>query len=386
MKRKICVVTGTRAEFGLMFWILKELQNDKDIELQIVVTGMHLSPEFGNTYKDIEKNGFEITKKIELLLSSDSEVGISKSMGLGLISFSECFQDLAPNIIVLLGDRFEIFSCAAAAMIAKIPIAHIHGGESTEGLIDEPIRHAITKMSHIHFAATEKYRNRIIQLGEQPERVFNFGSPGIDNIYKLNLIESKSNFEREINFKLGQFSVMVTFHPVTLDDNSAQNQFQALLDSLLHFENLKIIFTKPNADTNGRIIIEMIDTFVNLYPDKCCSFISLGQIRYLSALKYVNLVIGNSSSGLTEAPSFKIPTINIGDRQRGRIKASSVIDCDSNKRDIISAINVAVSYEFQQKIKNTKNPYGIAGASEKIVQTMKNISLKEIIKKEFYQL
>lgn len=386
MKRKICVVTGTRAEFGLMFWILKELQNDKDIELQIVVTGMHLSPEFGNTYKDIEKNGFEITKKIELLLSSDSEVGISKSMGLGLISFSECFQDLAPNIIVLLGDRFEIFSCAAAAMIAKIPIAHIHGGESTEGLIDEPIRHAITKMSHIHFAATDNYRNRIIQLGEQPARVFNFGSPGIDNIYKLNLIESKLKFEEEINFKLGHFSALVTFHPVTLDNNSAQEQFQELLNAILYFEDLKVIITKPNADTNGRIIIEMIDAFVNEHPKRCCSFITMGQIRYLTALKYVNLVLGNSSSGLTEAPSFKVPTINIGDRQRGRIKAATVLDCDSKKDNIIIAIKEALSIEFQEKIKDTQNPYGIAGASEKIVQTLRTIPLKDIIKKEFYQL
>lgn len=386
MKRKICVVTGTRAEFGLMFWILKMLQADQDIDLQIIATGMHLSPEFGNTYKVIEENGFEITKKVEMLLSSDTEVGISKSMGLGMISFSECFEDLSPEIIVVLGDRFEIFSCVAAAMIAKIPIAHIHGGESTEGLIDEPIRHAITKMSHIHFAATEKYRQRIIQLGEQPENVFNFGSPGIDNVYKLNLIDSKTNFEEQIDFKLGDFSAIVTFHPVTLDDNSAKQQFQELLDSLWHFQDLKVIFTKPNADTNGRVIIEMIDHIVSKYPDRFCAYTSLGQIRYLSALKFVDLVIGNSSSGLIEAPSFKVPTINIGDRQRGRIKADSVIDCEPNKNEIISAINAAISDDFQDKIKHTINPYGMSGASENIVNTLKSINLTHIIKKKFYQL
>lgn len=382
MNRKICVITGTRAEYGLMYWLMKAIQNDENLILQIVITGMHLSPEFGLTYRDIVKAGFVINKKVEILLSSDTSVGISKSMGLAQISFSEVFHELKPDIIVVLGDRFEIFSVVATAMIARIPVAHLHGGESTEGLIDEPIRHSITKMSHLHFTATDQYRRRVIQLGEQPTRVFNVGTPGLDNIYKLNLL-SREDFEDAINFKLNKKNIIVTFHPVTLENSTASKQFSELLLAIDELENTSIIFTKPNADTNGRIIIEMIDKYVSVNNHKACSFISLGQIRYLSALQYVDVIVGNSSSGLTEAPSFKIATINIGDRQKGRIKSDSVIDCLPLKSKIIEALDTAYSPSFKEKLKFVSNKYGKGGASNKIKNILKTVDLTNIIKKKF---
>ncbi len=384
-KRRIAVLTGTRADFGLLFWLIKTIHEDEDLALQLIVTGMHLSPEFDFTFREIEKAGFPITEKVEILLSSDSEIGISKSMGLGMISISEAYQRLCPNIIVILGDRFEAFAAAAAAMIAKIPIAHIHGGEATEGLIDEPIRHSITKMSHLHFTATEKYRQRVIQLGEQPERVFNVGTPGLDNISNLKLL-SKQDFEDSIKFKIGYPTFLVTFHPVTLEENTASIQFQELLNALNHYPNAKIIFTKPNADTNGRVIIKLIDNYASLHPTQSIAFSSLGQLRYLSALALVNAVIGNSSSGLIEAPSFNVATINIGERQKGRIKADSVIDCKPNENSIVSAINLALSNDFQSKIKRVVNPYGKGGASEKIKTILKSYQLNNILKKSFYDI
>jgi len=258
--RKICVVTGTRAEYGLLFWLMKEIEKDDDLELQVVVTGMHLSPEFGLTYKEIEKK-FKIDKKIEMLLSSDTAVGISKSMGLAQISFAEAYEELRPDILVVLGDRYEIFSAASAAMIARIPIAHLHGGETTEGSFDEPIRHSITKMSHVHFTATEEYKNRVIQLGEHPRTVFNVGGLGIENIKRLKLL-NKEEFEKSINFKLNQKNILVTFHSVTLESDTTREQFQALLDAVDWLEDTHIIFTKANSDTDGRIINQMIDKYV----------------------------------------------------------------------------------------------------------------------------
>lgn len=383
--RKVCIVTGTRAEFGLMYWLIKGIQEDLDLELQLVVTGMHLSPEFGLTYQNIEDSGFKISKKIEILLSSDSSIGISKSMGLGMISFSECFEELKPDIVIVLGDRFEIFAAASAAMIAKIPIGHLHGGEATEGLIDESIRHSVTKMAHLHFAATELYKKRIIQLGEQPSKVFNVGSPGIDNITKLKLL-NRDEFQDSINFKLGKVNALVTFHPVTLENNTSEHQFKELLNTIESFPEMSVIFTKPNADTNGRVIISMIDEFVQKNPQKYCGFTSLGQLRYLSALQHVDLVIGNSSSGLTEVPSFKIPTINIGDRQKGRMKAKSVLDCLPEKDSITAVIKKALSSSFIDGIRNVENPYGDGGASNKIIEVLKSVDLNNILKKEFYNL
>ena len=382
--KKICVVTGTRAEYGLLYWLMKEIQLDKELELQLIVTGMHLSPEFGLTYKEIEKD-FKIDKKIEMLLSSDTAIGISKSMGLAQISFAEAYEDLKPDIIVLLGDRYEIFSAASAALIANIPVAHLHGGEITEGAFDEAIRHSITKMSHLHFTAAEEYKNRVIQLGEHPSRVFNVGGMGIENIKRLKLL-SRDEFEESINFKLNKKNILVTFHPVTLENSSAKEQFQELLDAIDELEDTNIIFTKANSDTNGRIINQMCDEYVLKNSNKSICFTSLGQLRYLSALQYVDAVVGNSSSGLIEAPSFKIGTINIGDRQKGRLKAKSIIDCDSLKSSILQAFEKLYSEEFESILINTNNPYGDGCASERIIKELKKVDLKNILKKSFYDL
>jgi GDP/UDP-N,N'-diacetylbacillosamine 2-epimerase (hydrolysing) len=346
---------------------------------------MHLSPEFGLTYKQIERDGFKIDKKIEMLLSSDSSVGISKSMGLAMIGFADAYAELKPDIIIVLGDRFEIFSSVAAAMIARIPVAHCHGGEATEGSIDEPIRHSITKMSHIHFTATEEYRNRVIQLGEQPNRVFNVGALGIENINKLKLLD-KEAFEESIDFKLGKRNLMVTFHPVTLEFATAETQFGNLLLALDELEDTHIIFTRPNADTEGRIVIEMIDAYVAKNPSKSKVYTSLGQLRYLSALQYMDGVVGNSSSGLVEVPSFQIGTINIGDRQRGRIKAESVIDCEPDFLSVKKALEKLYSEDFRNKLKTVSNPYGTNNSSEKMIPILKAVDLDGLLKKEFYDI
>jgi GDP/UDP-N,N'-diacetylbacillosamine 2-epimerase (hydrolysing) len=381
--RKICVITGTRAEYGLLYWTMKALDEDPIINLSICVTGMHLSPEFGLTYKKIQDDGFTIHEKVETLLSSDTTIGISKSLGLGVISFSEVFNRLKPDLILVLGDRYEIFAACTAAMISRIPIAHCHGGEATEGLIDEAIRHSITKMSHIHFTSTREYMNRVIQLGEHPKNVYNVGALGIENINKLKLF-TKKEFENSISFKLNKINFLVTFHPVTLENLSAEEQFTQLLAAIDRFEDVNIIFTKPNSDTNGRVIIQLIEEYVKKNNDNAIAFESLGQLRYLSAIQYVDVVIGNSSSGLIEVPSFKKPTINIGDRQQGRVKAASVIDCKSNYEDIVDAIGKALSNEFQEKLKSTKNPYGDRNASIEIVDVLKKVELTNIIKKQFY--
>lgn len=385
MRKKICVITGTRAEYGPLYWLIKFLHDDEEVDLQLIVTGMHLSPEFGLTYRDIEKAGFTINKKIEMLLSSDSAVGILKSMGLAQIGFADALEELKPDVIVVLGDRYEIFSAVSAAMVSKIPVAHLHGGEATEGLIDEPIRHSITKMSHLHFTATETYRNRVIQMGESPDRVFNVGTPALDNVFRLELMDRKS-FEESINFKLDRRNIMITFHPVTLEDNTAEKQFRELLEAISPLEDTNFIFTKPNSDTNGRIIIQLIDEFVSKNPQRACAFVSLGQLRYLSALKFVDVVLGNSSSGIAEAPSFQVATIDIGDRQKGRIKADSVISCEPTRSSISKALEKAFSEPFQEKLKQVKNPYGEGGASQKIVDVLKTYDYSDILKKKFYDI
>jgi len=384
MNKKVCVATGTRAEYGLLFWLMKEIEADRELELQIIVTGMHLSPEFGLTYKTIEKD-FKINKKVEMLLSSDTSVGISKSMGLAQISFAEAYEDLQPDILIVLGDRYEIFSAVSAAMIARIPIAHLHGGETTEGAFDESIRHSITKMSHLHFTATDEYKNRVIQLGEHPNRVFNVGGMGIENIKKLKLL-TKNEFEKSIDFQLNKKNILVTFHPVTLENSTSKSQFQELLNAIDKLENTNIIFTKANSDTDGRIINSMIDAYVNKNNDNTIGFTSLGQLRYLSALKYVDAVVGNSSSGLIEAPSFKIGTINIGDRQKGRIMSKSVINCKSDKGSILKAFDTLYSQEFQSELQSCTNPYGDGCASSKIIDEIKKADLKSILKKSFFDL
>jgi GDP/UDP-N,N'-diacetylbacillosamine 2-epimerase (hydrolysing) len=383
--KRICVVTGSRAEYGLLYWLMKEFTAAEDFELQVVVTGMHLSPEFGLTYQQIEADGFKIDKKVEMLLSSDSEVAVTKSMGLALIGFADAFAELHPDLIVVLGDRFEIFSAAAAATIAKIPIAHLHGGETTEGAFDESFRHSITKMAHLHFTSTEAYRRRVIQLGEDPELVFNVGAIGIDNINRLTLL-SREAFEESIGFKLGKRNLLITFHPVTLERATAESQFSNLLAALDSLDETKLIFTKANADTDGRKINEMIDAYIDRNPEKAIAHTSLGQLRYLSALRYVDGVVGNSSSGLIEAPSFKIGTINIGDRQRGRIKAESVIDCEPVKEDISHGIELLYSQSFQKKIEGVVNPHGDGGVAEKIIGVICNNPFHDVLKKKFYDI
>ncbi len=382
-KRKICVVTGTRAEYGLLYWLMMMIDDDDDFDLQIIVTGMHLSPEFGLTYQQIERDGFTINYKVEMLLSSDSEIGISKSMGLGMIGFADAFARLKPDLLIVLGDRFEIFSSVSAATIARIPIAHLHGGELTQGAFDEAFRHSITKMSHLHFTSTDEYRNRVIQLGEQPSHVFKVGAIGIDNIMRLNLL-TRDKLEESIRFKLGKRNLLITFHPVTLEQDTAEMQFKNLLEALDTLDETHLIFTKANADTDGRIINEMIDKYVSTHSDRTIAFTSMGQLRYLSAIRYMDGVIGNSSSGLLEVPSFKIGTINIGDRQCGRIKAESVIDCQPGVNDILSAFQLLYSPAFKEKIKTVKNPYGDGGVSEKIIKILRQFSLSQILKKKFY--
>ena len=383
-KKKVCIITGSRAEYGLLYWLMKAIEESKKLELQIIVTGMHLSDEFGNTYLQIEKDGFNIDKKVDISITSDSEIAISKSMSIGIIGFARAYDELNPDLIIVLGDRFEIFSAVTAATISRIPIAHLHGGELTEGAIDEAFRHSITKMSHLHFVATEDYRNRVVQLGEDPQKVFNVGGLGIDNIFKLDLL-SKRDFEKEVNFKLGNRNLLVTFHPVTLEKSTSKIHFQNLLNSLDLLTNTKIIFTKANSDIDGRIINKMIDQYVSK-NENSIAFKSMGQINYLSALQFIDAVVGNSSSGLLEAPSFKIGTINIGDRQKGRIEAESVISCDSNTLSINKALIRIYSEEFQNTIKNSTNPYGNGGSADQILRIIENIDFYNIIKKSFYDI
>ena len=385
MVKRVCVVTGTRAEYGLLRWTMEEIRNSPDLQLQIIATGMHLSPEFGLTAEAIEEDGFVIDCKVEMLLSSDTSVGISKSMGLGMIGFADALEALQPDLMLVLGDRFEIFASASAAMIARIPIAHLHGGEATEGAFDESIRHAITKMAHLHFTATETYRQRVIQLGEQPNSVFNVGAAGLDNVVRLNLL-NEQDFEEAINFKLVKKSILVTFHPVTLENATAAQQFQCLLDVIDEHDDLHVIFTEANADTNGRIINKMIRRYVVDRPETTICFTSMGQLRYLSALQHIDGVVGNSSSGLLEAPSFKIGTINIGDRQRGRIKAESVIDCEPNRSEIRASMQRLFSEEFMNVVKEVVNPYDTGGVAERVVAVLEECRLDGILKKSFFDL
>ena len=383
--RKICVVTGSRAEYGLLFWLMKGIQKEPNLELQIIATGMHLSPEFGFTYKEIEKDGFHINKKVEMLLSADTPSAISKSTGIAMIGFADVYADLKPDIVILLGDRFELFSAAFCAHVAKIPIAHISGGETTAGAFDEAIRHSITKMSWWHFVAADEYKRRVIQLGEDSKRVIMVGGLGVDNIIKTTLL-TKSELEKRIGFKFSTKNLLVTFHPVTLEEKTAKEQCIELLNALERLNNTRIIFTYPNADTDGRIIIKLIDLFAKKHADTTAVFPSLGQLNYLSTLQYVDGLVGNSSSGLAEAPTFKIGAINIGDRQKGRLKAKSIIDCKSKKKSITEAIGRLYSKEFQDELKTVQNPYGDGNATDKILDILTKQPVPKELKKEFIDI
>jgi GDP/UDP-N,N'-diacetylbacillosamine 2-epimerase (hydrolysing) len=384
MTRKICVVTGTRAEYGLLRWLMQGIKDDTALELQIITTGMHLSPEFGLTYREIEKDGFTIDRKVEMLMSSDTPVGISKSMGLGMIGFADALDGLNPDLLVLLGDRFEILSAASAALVARVPVAHIHGGETTEGAIDESIRHSITKMSHLHFTAAEEYKRRVIQLGENPQNVFLVGGLGVDVIKKLKLFE-KPALEDFLRFQFGVKNLLVTFHPATLEKVPPEEQMAELLAALSELKDTGIIFTMPNADTGGRKLLNMVNEFLKQYSNACVHF-SLGQLAYLSCVRFVDGVVGNSSSGLLEVPTFKKGTINIGDRQKGRLKAKSVIDCLPHRRDILVAIKKLYSFEFRASLSEARNPYGDGGASEKILEVIKSVSFDHLTQKSFFDI
>lgn len=385
MKRKVCVFTGTRAEYGLLRPLIELIRDEAELELQLLVSGMHLSPEFGLTASEIEKDGFKIDERVEMLLSSDSPVGICKSMGLGMIGFSEALNRLNPDLLVILGDRFEGFAAASAAMICRIPIAHLHGGEATYGLIDEPIRHSITKMSLLHFTSTDEYRNRVVQLGENPKRVFNVGAIGLENIKKLKLVD-RPELDRTIGFDLGQKSILVTYHPVTLEEDTARQQMQSLLAALDYFADLRIIFTKGNADTGGRVINSMIDSYVEQNRNRSVAFTSMGQLLYLSAMNQVKAVVGNSSSGIIEAPGFKIPTVNIGDRQKGRVMAESVLSCGCSESEIREAVSQALSEDFQRLSANVSNPYEKEDTALVIKDIIKEFDLTGQLKKEFYDV
>lgn len=382
--KKICVITGTRAEYGLLSKLMKRIDDCPDMQLQIIATNMHLSPEFGLTYREIEADGFHIDKKVEMLLSSDTRNATTKSLGLGIIGFADAFEDLAPDMVVILGDRYEMLGAASAALLYGIPIAHISGGDVTEGAYDDAIRHSISKMSHLHFTSAEEYRQRVIQLGEQPDRVFNFGAIGLDNMRQIQFLDRHS-LEQSIGFEIGEDCILVTYHPVTMERNSAETQFGALLEAIDRV-GCRVIFTKPNSDSDGRIIIKMIDEYVAANSDKAACYTSLGYVRYLSALQFVKAAVGNSSSGILEVPSFGIPTVNIGDRQKGRLRADSVIDCNTDVDSIEKAIRGALSQEWQTIARNATNPYEQPDTVARIFEVLQQCDLSQMKQKRFYDI
>jgi len=382
--RRICIVTGTRADYGLLYWIMRGVEEHPRLELQVAATGMHLSPEFGLTYRTVEQDGFSIDETVEMLLSGDSPVAIAKSVGLGTIGFADAFARLQPDILLVLGDRFEILAAAQAGMIARIPVAHVHGGEVTEGAIDDSIRHSITKMAHWHFAAAEPFRQRIIQMGEAPSRVFAVGAPGLDYLEHLDVM-SQSAMEASLNVTLREPTFLVTYHPATLGDRSPREAIGEVLQALDAFPEAQIIFTRANADTEGRVINQAIDAYVETRQDRTSVFTSLGQQRYLSLLHYVDVVIGNSSSGIIEAPSIPVATVNIGDRQKGRPRASSVIDCAERAASVVDAIAQARSPGFKKRVAEASSPYGVGGASGKIVERLSQVALPAP-RKQFYDI
>ena len=384
--RRICVVTATRAEYGLLKPLMQRLLDDSDYETRIAVTGMHMSPEFGMTVKEIEQDGLPVAKKIEILLSSDTPVALSKSMGLAMISFAEYFAESRPDALIVLGDRFETLAVCCAAMNERIPIFHLHGGEATEGLIDEAIRHSITKMSYLHFTSTEAYRKRVIQMGEAPDRVFNVGAMGVENALQVPKM-SVEELEDSLGFTLGSRYAVGTFHPVTLESDTAERQAAELLAALDMHPDINYLFTKANADTEGRVINHLLAEYERKHSNLYLAD-SLGMKRYLNVIRHACFVIGNSSSGIIEVPSFHVPTINIGDRQLGRIAGKTVINCQPNRESISNAIDKALDRNFLEKIKNAQNIYGDGRTSEKIMKIIKEVFTgnKIALKKKFYDL
>lgn len=384
--KRIVIVTATRAEYGLLAPIIKKLMKVSEIDVKVVATGTHLSPEFGMTINEIKEDGVKVDKEIDILLSADTSVAISKTMGLAMLGFADYFAECKPDALMVLGDRYETLAVCIAAMNEQIPIIHLHGGEATEGLVDEAVRNAITKLSFLHFTSTETYRNRVIQMGESPDRVYAAGAIGVENAIKTELM-TKAELEKSLGCQFAEKMAVLTFHPVTLENDTAKKQISELLEALDSFPDITFICTKANADRDGRIINKYLSDYVDRH-NNAFLFDSLGMKRYLSALSCATFVIGNSSSGIIEVPSFKIPSINIGDRQKGRIQAESIINCMPERSDIEGAIRKAISTEFNMKIRDVVNPYGIGNTSDVIVETTTDYLLNDKLKvqKPFYDL
>jgi GDP/UDP-N,N'-diacetylbacillosamine 2-epimerase (hydrolysing) len=384
MNKTVCVITSSRADYGLLKLVIKEIMHNSHLTLKLVATGMHLSPKYGNTFQEIIQDGYSIDKKIEILMEENNAKGVSESIGLGISKFADMFVEMKPDLVLILGDRFEIFAAAIAAHVALIPIAHIHGGELTEGALDDAFRHSITKMSQLHFVSTQEYARRVIQLGEHPSRVYNTGALGIDSASKIKLLE-KNALEAKLNFKFGKRNLLVTYHTVSLESEYTRDQIQELLSALSELRETHLLFTLPNADPGSNIISTAINEFVAEHKNAKV-FTSLGQLVYFSCMGIADGVIGNSSSGILEAPFFRKGTVNIGERQRGRVQSESVINCSANKHSILSSIEMLYSEEFQKKLKVFENPYGLTGASRKIVEVLVTLPTQQILQKRFYNL
>lgn len=382
MPQRICVVTGSRAEYGLLYWVLRDLLDAPAVELQLLVTGMHLSPEFGSTVREIERDGFTVTRRVEMLLSSDTPTGTAKSIGLGVIGMADALEQLRPDVVLVLGDRFEILAAAQAALVHGIPLAHIAGGDTTEGAYDEAIRHAITKMAHVHLVTNELAARRVRQLGEDPARIHVVGSPGLDHLRRTELL-GRPELEAALGARLGRRNLLVTFHPVTLENDSTRqlNELFAAIDALP--ADFKAWVSKPNADSGGRAIAAAIDVWAARSAERAHVFTSLGQLRYLSLMRQADAVVGNSSSGLYEAPSLGVPTVDIGDRQRGRLAAASVVRCEPRREAIRDAIERALALDCRDVV----NPYGDGCTAPRIVDVLRGLPpAAQLIKKRFHLL
>lgn len=385
--RKICVVTGTRAEYGLLSRLMRMIKESDKTLLQVVATNMHLSPKYGNTYKEIEADGFVIDKRVTIIdetAPNDSHSTVME-MSHALSGFADAYSKLKPDMLVALGDRYEILAAAAAALIMRIPIVHISGGDVTEGAFDDAIRHSITKMSQLHFPSTEEYRKRVIQLGEQPDRVFNVGALGVENIKKMPLM-GKEEIEKEIDFKIDNNTILVTYHPVTLGSRTAKDDIEDFVAALEERKDIRVIFTMPNSDTGGQFIVDAINDFVAKNPERAKAYKSLGVVRYLSVMRQVAAVVGNSSSGLVEVPSFGIPTLNIGDRQKGRLAADSVYNCAPDKTAVLNGLDMVLSPAFRQKAAETQNPYEKDNTAQAIFDVISTYPLEQLNQKHFYDI
>ena len=385
-QKKVCIVTGTRAEYGLLKELISKISKDEEVKLQLIVTGMHLSPEFGLTYNQIEEDGFFVDEKIEILLSSDTDIGISKSMGLALISFSETYQRLKPDMVVVLGDRYEILAATIAAYIAKIPITHLCGGDVTEGAYDDAFRHSITKMAYLHFTDTILSSKRVIQLGEEPSRVYCYGVLGNDELNKLKY-RDKKELEKSVDLNLDNY-MLIVYHATTLEKENPAEFFENMMMYLIeNFKEYNFVIIKGNSDTYGRSINQKIDNLENKYPTRIKGFFSLSREDYLNFLKNSNIMIGNSSSGIYEAPCLKKLNINIGDRQKGRERASTTIDCQTDINEFIKVMEKYKKNEYLPLLENIKNPYFGNNVAEKILSTVKDeLSKGKIdLKKKFYE-